>query len=261
MSTQFVTLVPPPGPVVYSYPISGNNEPLPNSIPTEFLDAMVVRKHVFVEEQKCRLENEIDDDDARSWHWVVYASVSTAKSVPSGNEEKKMLASAGSEFERRKSLGGQVPVGTIRLVPPPHTLHPAPGSVDGIGGAKVKTMEDGDQKTAMHDGKEIYVKLGRLATVKSYRGLGLGRLLTNAAVDWAAKNKKVLDALPNNPVGRETAKKNNLEWKGLMLVHSQVSAIKFYESVGFVQDKELGIWIEEGIEHVGMWRRLDVGKP
>ena len=260
MSTQFVTLVQPPGHVVYKYPISGNDEPASTSIPTGFLDAMIVRKHVFVEEQKCRLENEIDDDDARSWHWVVYASVSTARSTPSNNEDNH-TGTAGSEFERRKSSGGQVPVGTIRLVPPPHGLHPAPGSVDGLGGAKVDVMEDGDRKTAMHDGRELYVKLGRLATVKGYRGLGLGRLLTKAAMDWAARNKKVLDTLPNDPVARETAKRDKLEWKGLILAHSQVKAVNFYESMGFTVDKELGIWIEEGIEHVGMWKRVELSKP
>ena len=253
MTTQFVTIVRPPGPLVYDYPIRGNVEPSSTSIPTGFLDAMVVRKNVFVEEQGCRLENEIDDDDARSWHWVVYASVSTKDGA-----EKQTEPSTGSEYERRKSLGGQVPVTTIRLVPPPHTPHPAPGSIDGLGGVKVETVDDCDRKTAMHDGKEMYVKLGRLATVKGYRGLGLARLITNAAVDWAAKNKKILDALPSDPVGRETVRRNRLEWKGLVLVHSQVSVVKFYESLGFAEDKELGTWNEEGIEHVGMWKRLEV---
>jgi len=54
-----------------------------------FADAMKVRIAVYVDEQSVPLENEQDDDDDKSWHWVVYSSSSQ-------------------------------PVATIRIVCPPH---------------------------------------------------------------------------------------------------------------------------------------------
>jgi predicted GNAT family N-acyltransferase len=53
-------------------------------------------------------------------------------------------------------------------------------------------------------------------------------------------------------VGRE------LRWKGLVLVHAQVQGEKMYERFGFVTDEKMGKWDEEGIEHVGMWKRIDL---
>jgi predicted GNAT family N-acyltransferase len=76
----------PPGPAQLVLPTS-----TPNTNPTIFNDAMKIRMHVFVSEQKCSAEAEIDSDDTRSWHWVIY--------------------------------DGTAPVGVIRLVPPPQPPH------------------------------------------------------------------------------------------------------------------------------------------
>lgn len=43
-----------------------------------------------------------------------------------------------------------------------------------------------------------------------------------------------------------------------MLVHAQVQGEKMYERFGFVTDEKMGRWDEEGIEHVGMWKRIDL---
>jgi len=67
--------------------------------PEVFRDAMRVRETVFCDEQHCSLENELDEDDSKSWHWVVYSE---------GKDSR--------------------PVGVIRLVPPPHPPHPAGNS-------------------------------------------------------------------------------------------------------------------------------------
>lgn len=132
-----------------------------------------------------------------------------------------------------------------------------------------------DRPTAMHDGHEPYVKLGRLATLSEYRGLGLGRLLVNTAVDWASRHadqvraggqlvRKVggegeLDVPELEGVARERASvEKGEEWKGLVLVHAQRGVTRFWERLGFVRDEGLGVWVEEGIEHVGMWRRVGV---
>lgn len=61
------------------------------SNPALFNDALAVRIAVFVHEQNIPLELEVDADDARSWHWIVYDE--------------------------------NTPVATARLVPPPHAPH------------------------------------------------------------------------------------------------------------------------------------------
>ena len=262
MSTQFVTIVAPPGAIIREYPDYDENASIPNTIPTSFTDAMTVRKAVFIHEQGCRLENEIDVDDEKAYHWVVYASVGTPKSgsPPPVEHEGKQR----TEYERRKSIGGQVPVGTLRLVPPPHSKHPLPDSVDGIGGRHVEVVEGGDRVTKYHDGKELYIKIGRMATVKDFRGMGLGKLLIQTALQWAVKNKKTLGLVPQDAVEMEKmsrelgGKLDLIEWKGKVLVHSQKSAAKFYASLGFELDEELGTWNEEGIDHVAMWKTLEV---
>ncbi|MCJ1443623.1 MAG: hypothetical protein MMC23_004122 [Stictis urceolatum] len=251
-------LVPPPGPSINDY-LSSDTPP--SHIPAGFVDAMAVRKNVFVDEQKCRLENEIDSDDARAYHWVVYASMSSKSS--GNNHGAASNRQAQGEFERRRSEGGTVPVSTLRLVPPPHGYHPNPKSVDGVGGDDVKKLrvKGGDMKTCYHDGLEPYVKIGRMATVAEFRGLGLGKLMVNAALDWAAAHEEEVESLPDNPVERERVKsKGEREWMGLTMAHAQITAVRFYQRLGFEVDDKLGKWIEEGIEHVAMWKRLDV-KP
>ena len=46
------------------------------------------------------------------------------------------------------------------------------------------------------------------------------------------------------------------EWKGLIGAHAQMEVKGWYEKLGFEVDKGMGVWIEEGIEHVGVWRRV-----
>ena len=48
------------------------------------------------------------------------------------------------------------------------------------------------------------------------------------------------------------------EWHGLVMAHAQTKAVRFYQGMGFELDEELGKWIEEGIEHVAMWKRLNI---
>jgi GNAT superfamily N-acetyltransferase len=231
-------MVPPPGHVIQQY---HDSDPPPPVIPRGFVDAMAVRKAVFVEEQGYPLEEEIDEDDAYSYHWVVYASVSSKSATPPPVQENV------GEHQRRMSQGGNVPVGTVRLAPPPHGLHPASGSIDGVGGkTDVVRVPGGDQATKFHDGKEPYVKLGRMATVKDFRGVGLGRLVVNAALDWVSMHKQDVETAPKDPIEKERIGKEaeQMEWKGLVMAHSQVDKIKFYENLGFEVDEELGEWLE-----------------
>ena len=120
--------------------------------------------------------------------------------------------------------------------------------------------------TAVHDGHEPYVKLGRLATLEEYRGLGLGKLLVTTALEWAARNAEVLRpkvsegegvGLEGEGVAKEREGVVREEgWKGLVLVHAQKGVQGFWRGVGFERDEGLGEWVEEEIVHVGMWRRV-----
>jgi predicted GNAT family N-acyltransferase len=115
--------------------------------------------------------------------------------------------------------GQDEPVSVIRIVPPPHGPHP-------------NGFRDPNE--------EIYVKLGRVATLASHRGRGLSRLLTEEAFQWLAAHR------------HEIA----VDYKGLVLCHAQVAVEKMYAKLGFVTDEALGHWDEEGIDHIGMWKRV-----
>ncbi|KAI9862610.1 MAG: hypothetical protein M1824_001159 [Vezdaea acicularis] len=236
MSTEFLAFLPPPGDAISNYNRLAPSSDQPSNIPPHFIDAMTVRETVFVNEQSVPLSNEMDIDDRRSFHWIVFASVSSSASTPDG---------------RRSSEGNRKAVGTVRLVPPPHKVHgkdePGQGLTHGV-----------LPKTQMYDGEEVYVKLGRLATVKAYRGLGLGKLLVTAALEWARTHPA--EVMPHwNPAKQEAVGGEREErWKGLVLVHAQKNAEKVWARLGFVKDSELGEWDEEGIVHVAMWRRIEV---
>ncbi|KAL4934080.1 GNAT family N-acetyltransferase [Aspergillus undulatus] len=240
------TLLPPPATNNgHALALPTRTIPHPSTNPSTFNDAMAVRLEVFVDEQKCPAEFEIDEDDARSWHWVIYDPEATApNSNPGADGEMKSL---------------NLPVGVVRLVPPPHASHesfiaayaPNPDGTDT--GARGISAEGYDFA------HEPYIKLGRVAVLKDYRGAGVARRVMEEALEWAESNKGdinkgLLDVAKKEGKGAQEVG----EWKGLTLVHAQVDVERFYQGLGFVTDEGLGRWVEEGIEHVGMWKRLDV---
>ena len=181
---------------------------------------------VFVTEQGCSAEEEIDAEDAICWHWVLYAHSANGK-----NDE--------------------VPMATIRLVPASthdhghDVVHGAePVTDEGGQGAKMPTEPNYGKSDGMWDGKERYAKIGRLATRKEFRGRGLGKELVQRALIWAREHR--------TEVGK------GQEWGGLILAHAQTAVEQWYSALGWVRDKGMGLWWEEGIEHVGMWRRVDL---
>ena len=113
----------------------------------------------------------------------------------------------------------KTPVSTLRIVPPPHPPHP----------------------NGFHDPtEEPYIKLTRVATLKEARGQRLfQQLLAHAFEDLQARPALI-----------------GLGWNGLVLTHAQVTVEGMYAKLGFVADERLGRWDEEGIAHVGMWKRL-----
>ncbi|KAI5302697.1 hypothetical protein KEM55_000938 [Ascosphaera atra] len=151
-------ILPPPGPGLIR---PTEADPNPASNPQIFNDAMVVRTVVFVGEQHCSIEHEMDDDDAKSWHFVFYSNDAT-------NDKQ------------------QVPIGVLRLVPPPHEPHHDVTSA------------------AFTEPARPYVKLGRLALTKEFRGLGLGKVMINAALEWLGSHAKEITASLQRSKGDET---------------------------------------------------------
>ncbi|KAL5614990.1 hypothetical protein BROUX41_005055 [Berkeleyomyces rouxiae] len=213
------------------------------SIPIIFHDAMIVRNDVFVVEQRVPAENEFDSDDSRSCHFVAYDSIKRTDG----------------------SVTPKVPVGTIRIVPFPHAPHPTPGKSywDGVPeGEEPNTSNSSrftyvDRATDLHNGREPYVKFGRLAVQKNYRGKGVAGQLTRAALEWLAQNPTAFDAaLPPANEGDE----GQLKFKGLVCAHAQVQAKASWARWGFVVDEGMGTWNEEGISHVGMFQRVPIAE-
>ncbi len=218
----------------------------PSDIPILFTEAMEVREEVFVHEQGVPLLMEADSDDARSCHWVAY----------------DMLA--GEPLP--------IPAGTIRLVPFPHDPHPLPGSSWDVDAAAEGISHSLDSKippyivdrpTTFHDGKEPYIKLGRWAVRKDFRGRWIANKLVRRTLDWAQENPEFFNSLSNNSTkahfGPELDPKR-LKWKGLVCIHAQEYLVKAWSKFGFQVDEGMGKWTEAGIPHVGMFLRLDISK-
>lgn len=92
----------------------------------------------------------------------------------------------------------------------------------------------GDDGVAIGTGRiDVDGKIGRVAVVSTARGFGVGRALM-----------EYLHALATE--------------RGLPLVwcHAQVSAVPFYERLGYVATG--GVFDEAGIDHVCMQKKLDV---
>lgn len=288
-----------------------------------FAQAMEIREQVFVVEQGVALENELDADDARSFHWVVYVNVSktpkpfvldsdrTPEDLAAEAAEKQKQRENENDPNRSRAVSStRIAVGTVRLVPPPHTPHSQPAAAHGITNASTSTRKpsatfhlgDGDgsdneaEKTQPHPrtepGKstinptnEPYVKLGRLAVLKEYRGMNLGKLLLETALEFAREYPStlvprlgIIDRENANLAekrrqsasagaagrsgsgagagGRPSAFVDVGPWKGLVCAHAQVHLEGTYKKWGFERDAGMGTWWEEGIEHVGMWKRL-----
>ncbi|KAI1820555.1 acetyltransferase [Xylaria intraflava] len=296
--TPFISLLPPGR--VYGYKAGVPHDQQSTDVPSVFKDAMSVRETVFVEEQKCPLEHEFDADDPRSCHWVVYASVKTTKEP----EQRDPVTNA--IIRPRRSEAISMPIGTLRLVPFPHTPHPVDGGRyvgnvlqhsddhNGVGNGNGAKNGNGkidhnihrgglgdimtqppfedlrrtfplsygpDRATEFHDGKEPYVKIGRVAVLPQFRGHQIAVQLWNAARKWLLENPTYFNPSVRE-LGLERMKVGDShdipKWNGLVCVHAQESVVKVYERWGFRVDKGMGKWYEEGIPHVGMFLRLEV---
>jgi len=91
--------------------------------------------------------------------------------------------------------------------------------------------------------------------------MGLSRLLIKAALEYVASHPNEISP-PSSPAELEKAKLEGrpeaIPWQGLVMVHAQKQIEAMWEKYGFKRDEQLGVWDEEGIEHVGMWRKIAV---
>jgi predicted GNAT family N-acyltransferase len=243
MGTPFIAFLEPSN--LTGYDRTKPHSEQPAHIPKAFIDAMEVREQVFVEEQGVPLTNEFDSDDARACHWVsqshikeapiiirnqvVYASVNTTTEPEARDAE-------GNIVQRKKSVTRSTPIGTIRLVPFPHAPHPEPGSKFVFDPNKELSGPPPyiiDRATTYHDGKEPYIKLGRIAVVEEFRGSGISKILANAAMNWARENPTYFNPSIKN-VGMEQMGATTLEevpmWNGLVCVHAQEQVEKTWAS-------------------------------
>lgn len=228
-SYRRIEMLPTPGASVYIARKSSTS----SEVPQLFYDALAIRYEVFVKEQNCNPDEDIDVADPVCWHWVLFAP---------------------SEGDEKKSGNHDIPAATIRLVPASvhdhgHDVkHGAEAITDEGGhGAKMAIEPNyGRSNSGMWDGHETYAMIGRLATLKAFRGKGYGKILVEQALDWARQH-------PGEIKGE-----SGEDWKGLMLIHAQLKVEAWYKSMGWIRDDGMGQWWEEGIEHVAMWKRVNL---
>ena len=201
-------------------------------VPIVFLDALAVRLPVFVKEQKVPAENELDEDDKRASHVVLYTGINNpigfVKGLPMCTLRFLEIVPNQEDTNHYNTI----------TIPEGWQIPPA-GSLSFKKGAKPLT-EPVHYPSDCWDGKEPYLKLGRMATLKAFRRKEMARKLLQWTFGWILNNQEQFT------LGRNT----------LILVHAQREVQYFYQSQGFVLDVTMGTWVEEGIEHIGMWKRL-----
>jgi GNAT superfamily N-acetyltransferase len=269
--TEFLSMLAPPNGDLGEYDNTRPHAQQPASIPQIFRDAMSVREEVYGD-QGVPLDAEFDDDDARSWHWVVYASVASTASLPPKHMRAEGSTTKEEDTRRASASAARLPVGTVRLIPAPHGpnkyLESADKHPDAHPPAGTNTASKKKHPT------EPYVKLGRLAVLAPYRKLGLAKLLVNTATDYAAKHPETIYQPPSATTMelanlRGQATHDAATWQGLIMIHAQANLKGYWEKhFGFREELvnengsvEIGKephWVEEGIEHVAMWKRLNI---
>ncbi|CAK7264777.1 hypothetical protein SEPCBS119000_001168 [Sporothrix epigloea] len=276
----FTSFVARPSTDAYDPSFEASAQPRSDEIDRTFLDAMTVRYKVFIVEQKVPLECELDEDDPRSCHWVAYMGhradngqaapqqvVGCIRAVPypqsphpipgaaytivdGVNRIKGRWVRKSNEARDDGELGSPLPPPTAST--PPSELEFVTASADdGLAAAQVAGA---DRATVLHNGIEPYIKLGRIAVLSEFRGLRLGQFLVQTALDWIKANPTYFDQ-HDSAAAAATA---GCKFAGLVCVHAQTHALGFYTRLGFVIDEGMGTWWEEGIQHVGMFLRLDI---
>ncbi|ESZ91529.1 putative acetyltransferase, GNAT family [Sclerotinia borealis F-4128] len=170
-----------------------------------FKDSCHIREQVYVHEQQAvPLVHHLDNDDARSVHFVIYAPIITPVASTITNTQQE-----------------HIPVGTIRLLPYPDHIRPLPNSriITALPDAEISPPShlffqshppyQIDKASTLYDGIEPYIRLGRLAVLPEYRGQGYADSLIQVAMKWAAEHPKFSYEMLS-----EEEKKEVPEWRG-----------------------------------------------
>jgi GNAT superfamily N-acetyltransferase len=245
-----IEILPPPAKSLtkYNLYLPASEQLHSASIPQTFLDSASIREAVFVREQGLvPLEHHVNAEDGRAYHFVAYFT-------------------PGDE-----SLGAKIPVGTLRVLPPPHHPHPEPWSIiitpkagripalkaEEIFGEKMaEEIRKGQQrmrKTSWHDGTEGWLQVARASVLKEWRGKGVADLLVAEVVRWAGE-----EYVPNEQLEDKAGSNNTGMWKGLLMCNAREEARRMWERNGFREDVGMGRWIEVGVELFGMARRVSI---
>ena len=300
MGTPFIALQEPAKLDGWVRGVSHDKQP-PDVVPAVFRDAMEVRESVFVNEQKVPLQYELDADDPRSCHWVTYASVNWTTEPEVRDPETGAIVRPRRSVTRSQPVatirvvpfphpphpvnGGWYINGELQpplpgqqsqdqqqpgnTAPSPAAAAASPEAQPGHRRASTSmTPAPGlsytiDRETQFHDGREPYVKVGRLAVVRQFRRLHMGAQVWRAARQWLATHPTYFNPsvaeMGMDRLGAAGAPPGEVpKWRGLVVAHAQESVAPLWERWGFRRDHAMGRWFEEGIPHVGMVIRLDV---
>jgi predicted GNAT family N-acyltransferase len=300
MGTPFISLLEPTA-LPWKKDLPPSEQPNPSAIPRTFLDAMTVRTEVFVHEQNIPQSNEFDADDARCAHWVIYASVnktvtpavtdpSTGEVLQPRQSETQSLPIGtirlvpfphpphphnGDVYVDGELINGNEPIARVNKAASPSP--PSGGNTSTAPQEEDTTTTTTTQNntnpqptiptftpshpTTLHNGHEPYVKLGRLAVTREFRGRGIAAQLVRAAIDWMRKHPSYFDPSPAQRGFEHLGMEQGgtvPRWEGLFCVHAQEDVVRLYEKCGFQVDEGMGKWMEEGSPHVGMFLRVEV---
>jgi predicted GNAT family N-acyltransferase len=100
-----------------------------------------------------------------------------------------------------------------------------------------------------------------LAVLKEFRGSGIARMLVSAAMTWMQQNPTFFNpSITSMGMDKFASLDEVPVWKGLVCVHAQIQVAKTWAKWGFQLDEGMGEWNEEGIQHVGMFQRLNLDR-
>ncbi|KAK1754401.1 hypothetical protein QBC47DRAFT_414365 [Echria macrotheca] len=260
-------------------------------IPRTFVDAMTVRKAVNVDKLGVPLAHELQPDDRFAFHWVIYMSARQTISP----EVRDFVT--GELVNPRKSKTETIPLGTIRMVPFPHLAFPRPGGVytkgvltnpgapasavasPAFAGLAVAPWTQTDHARAVDpniwppaverptqywDGREPYIKIGRL-TVRRDHGDNNNPRAASQLIDTVVQFMRV-NSLAFNQRGSDVGfhkigpRKARLipEWQGLFCAFACEDDIVLWQRHHFQLDRATGRWMEDGVPHVAMFRRIEL---
>ncbi|EPE28276.1 Acyl-CoA N-acyltransferases (Nat) [Glarea lozoyensis ATCC 20868] len=247
---------PPVGKTLLKYDIKQHPQSQSLEIPPVFIAAVQAREDVFVAMyDELTFENNLDYDDPRSIHFVAFSNTP---------DEEDIEPNSITDIQTRNKFVLRA-IGTLRFIPfPQYHQHPPPGMVFDADSLRASAAVENsaelflgipeykpDRPTKFHDGIEAYIKVGRMCVIKEWRGKGVMDELLRTGYKWLTENK----GWTTGTIGGEERFGG---WKGLICAHADINAKRSWERNGFVVDEDMGCWWILGIQHICMWKRIEL---